>query len=137
MTLLRKTFYLCASLLLAGAMSIAQNQGSTPGASGSPQDEDSSMRGQMAGAHLRGCLSGSSGNYTLTDHNGSIYHLVGAGSDLRGLAGHEVEITGAPDVRRSGVSDSSAANTASSFQVAGVRDIARTCNHSGSAAAGA
>jgi hypothetical protein len=85
------------------------------------------MAGQAAGAILRGCLSGSPDNYTLTDHNGTVYHLVGASKDLQNSVGHEVQITGTPDSRRTGTPDDSAANTASSFQVTAVRDISSSC----------
>jgi hypothetical protein len=131
MTLAKKTFYVASSLLLAGAMSVAQSgQGSTP--SVGSEDQDSSMAGQAAGAVLRGCLSGSADNYTLTDHNGTIYHLVGASSQLLNSVGHEVQVAGTPDARRTGATDDAATNTASSFQVTGVNDMASTCNHRGS-----
>lgn len=126
MTFAKKTFYLSSSLLLAGAMSMAQTA-----MEGSSQDQDSSRAGQSAGAVLQGCLSGSTDNYTLTDHNGSIYHLVGSGTQLQAAVGHEVAVTGMPDSRRTGVSDSTTAHTASSFQVTGVRDVGSQC-HQGS-----
>jgi hypothetical protein len=123
MTLAKKTLYLSSALLLAGAMGVAQT------AMTSPQDQDSPTASQAAGARIRGCLSGSAGNYTLTDHNGAIYHLVGAESQLQGSVGHEVEISGTPDAQRSGTSDDMAANTASSFEVTGAREIAARCDH--------
>lgn len=133
MTWARKSFYLSSSLVLAGAMSFAQNTPGAmpPGMGSSMPGQDNATSEQSSGATLRGCLSGSSDNYTLTDHSGSIYHLVGGGSDLQNSVGHEVEITGAPDARRTGVPDSTAANTASSYQVAAVRDIASTCDRGG------
>ncbi len=123
MTLAKKAFYLSSALVLAGAMGVAQT------AMGSPQDRDSATATQAAGARIRGCLSGSAGNYSLTDHNGTIYHLVGAESQLQGSVGHEVEISGTPDAQRSGASDDMAANTASSFEVTGAREIAARCDH--------
>jgi hypothetical protein len=124
MTLAKKTFYLSSAVLLAGAMAVAQTA-----MGGSSQDQESSMAGQAAGARVRGCLSGSAGNYTLTDNNGTIYHLVGSESQLQSSVGHEVEITGTPDAQRSGASDDMASNTASSFQVTGAREIAARCDH--------
>lgn len=124
MTLGRKVFYLSSAVLLAGVMGVAQTS-----MGGSSQDQESSMAGQAAGARVRGCLSGSAGNYTLTDHNGTIYHLVGGESQLQGSVGHEVEITGTPDAQRSGASDDMAGNTASSFQITGAREIAARCDH--------
>lgn len=43
---------------------------------------------------IQGCLSGSNGNYTLTDKSGKIYHLAGDTSQLIKHVGHEVEVTG-------------------------------------------
>ncbi len=126
MTVAKKAFYLSSAILLAGAMAVAQT------AMGSSQDQQSSAAGQAAGAQIRGCLSGSAGNYTLTDHNGTIYHLVGAESQLQGSVGHEVEITGTPDAQRSGASDDMASNTASFFQVTGAREVGARCEHGSS-----
>jgi len=122
MTLAKNTFYLSSAVLLAGAMAVAQN------AMSGSQDQDSSAA-QAAGAKVHGCLSGSDGNYTLTDNNGTIYHLVGGGAQLQGSVGHEVEVTGTTDAQRSGASDDVASNTASAFQVTGAREVASTCEH--------
>jgi hypothetical protein len=127
MTLTKRTFFLSSALLLAGAMGVAQTA-----TGGSSQDQDSSTAGQAAGAKLRGCLSGSAGNYTLTDHNGAIYHLVGGESRLQDAVGHEVEITGTPSAQRSGASDDVASNTASSFEVTGARQVGTRCDHGAS-----
>lgn len=124
MKLAKKTLYLSSTVLLAGAMGLAQTA-----MGGSSQEQDSSSAGQAGGAALRGCLSGSAGNYTLTDHSGTIYHLVGGEAQLQRSVGHEVEITGTPDAQRTGTSDDVAANTASSFQVTGAREVAAPCGH--------
>jgi hypothetical protein len=124
MTLAKKTFYLSSAVLLASAIGLAQ-----AAMGGSSQEQDSSASAQAAGAALRGCLSGSAGNYTLTDHSGTIYHLVGGESQLQRSVGHEIEITGTPDAQRTGTSDDVAANTASSFQVTGAREVAARCDH--------
>ena len=123
MTLAKKAFYLSSTVLLASAIGAAQTGMTTP------RDQDSSTAGQAAGAQLRGCLSGSAGNYTLTDHSGTIYHLVGAESQLQRSVGHEVEITGTPDAQRTGASDDVGSNTASSFQVTGAREVGTSCAH--------
>ena len=73
-----------------------------------------------------------SDNYTLTDHNGTIYHLVGGGAQLQNAVGHEVEVTGTPDARRTGASDDTTTNTASSFQVTDAREIGARCDHGAS-----
>jgi len=122
MTLAKKTLSLSSAVLLAGAMGVAQSSMSAP------QDQDNSAASQAAGAKLRGCLSGSEGNYTLTDSNGTIYHLVGGGSQLSSSVGHEVEISGTPDAQRSSASDMSG-NTASSFQVTGAKEVGTVCEN--------
>ena len=127
MKLGKKTFYLSWAVLLAGTIGLAQAP-----MGGSSQDRDSPAANQAAGAALRGCLSGSPGNYTLTDHSGTIYHLVGGESQLQRSVGHEVEITGTPDAQRTGTSDDVASNTASSFQVTGAREVGARCNHGSS-----
>lgn len=124
MTLGNKTFCLSSAVLLAGAIGVAQTA-----MGGSSRDQDTAAANQSAGAALRGCLSGSAGNYTLTDHNGTIYHLVGGESQLQGSVGHEVEITGTPGAQRTGSSDDMAANTASSFEVSASHEVAARCDH--------
>ena len=127
MTLAKKMLCSLSAVLLAGAIGAAQTT-----MAGGSQDQDSSAASQAAGAKLRGCLSGSEGNYTLTDHNGTIYHLVGGDSRLNGSVGHEVEVSGTPDAQRSGASDDMASNTASSFEVTGAREVATRCEHGSS-----
>lgn len=122
MTLAKNAFYLSSAVLLAGSMAVAQS------AMSGSQDQDSSAA-QAAGAKVRGCLSGSEGNYTLTDNNGTIYHLVGGGAQLQASVGHEVEVTGTTDAQRSSASDDVASNTASAFQVTGAREVASVCEH--------
>ena len=41
-----------------------------------------------------GCLSGSDGNYTLTDKNGNSFQLTGDTAKLSEHVGHEVKVTG-------------------------------------------
>ena len=86
---------------------------------------------------IQGCLSGSTGNYTLTDQSGKTYQLEGETSKLSAHIGHEIELTG----KESGTSTestatSSSASTASSgttsseslkFNVSKVKKISDTC----------
>ena len=43
---------------------------------------------------VQGCLSGGSGNYTLTDSLGNLWQLEGSTDQLKGDVGHTVAITG-------------------------------------------
>lgn len=43
---------------------------------------------------VQGCLSGSNGNYTLTDTSGTTYQLSGDTSKLSDHVGHKMQITG-------------------------------------------
>jgi len=90
---MKKILFLLPTTILATTLAIAQNtpnssntQSSTP-AQSAPSDQ--------TGNTMRGCLGGSTGNYTFTDsHTGTVYNLTGSTEDLGSKVGHEVEITG-------------------------------------------
>jgi hypothetical protein len=84
---MKRTLLLSLLLLLCAAWLMAQQQGSTSG------DSQSSRSGNET--TIQGCLSGSEGNFTLTDDSGNTYQLKGATSKLSKHVGHEVQITGA------------------------------------------
>ena len=67
-----------------------------------------------ASSDLRGCLSGSKGNYTLIDHWGKSHKVTGDNHALWEEVGHEVDMSGKME----------AANT---FQETGITDIAARC----------
>ena len=77
---------LLLSLVLCAAWLMAQ-QSSTSG------NSQSSSTGNET--TIQGCLSGSGGNFTLTDDSGNAYQLKGDTSTLSKHVGHEVQITGA------------------------------------------
>ena len=86
--------------------------------------------------HLRGCLSGSAGSYTLTDSaSGKTYMLTGKTDKLNAHVGHEVEVKGsaAPaSANAASPSSAAAANPAGtdSFDVSGVKMISKSCSMS-------
>jgi hypothetical protein len=98
---------------------------------------------------MRGCLGGSTGNYTFTDsHTGTVYNLTGTTDDLGSKVGHEVEITGqlassasASDSTKnnsganstSGADASNAKGSSTMVQVTNVTDVADHCSTTGSA----
>lgn len=79
---------------------------------------------QQNASVVRGCLSGSVGNFTITDQNGMQFRLVGDVGALEGKVGHEIEISGSESQSEA---DEGAAPSPSSFQVSNVRDISSSC----------
>lgn|SRR5262249_9280671 len=86
---------------------------------------------------IQGCLSGSTGSYTLTDQSGKTYQLGGDTSKLTDHVGQEVELTG----QESGGSSAGAtpssppkssmpSNSEVKFNVSKVKKISDTCTTS-------
>ena len=97
---------------------------------------DQGNRGSMQSATtVRGCLSGTAGNYTLTDdQSGAVYALSGNIDNLASEIGHQVEVTGQPSANSTQDTNGTAASTATPgasaqqmLQVNTVKDIADHC----------
>ena len=159
---MRKALLLTAVLLLCAAWVMAQTPQSTPPANspaadsapsaqtspstsdqmGSPSSQTSQTPSGMSKAgsetQIEGCLSGSSGNFTLTDASGTAWQLQGDNSQLNKHVGQEVRVSGmasassAPGTT-SGSSASSAGAAGQSFNVIKVHKVANTCSQAGSA----
>lgn len=126
------------STLLIATMALAQDS-TTANAAGNLQDQAQSSTAQAN--KLRGCLSGSEGNFTLTDLNGTQYRLVGNDMALKNKVGHEVEVNGTqnrPVEDNSSASEVDMARAGDTFQVTDVRDISGSCTmpHGSSAVPG-
>src|SRR5262245_51661898 len=96
---MKHSIVLGATLLLSGAMAIAQD--TPPSAtSNTSQSSASNTAGQTDstanGNTIQGCLSSSSDNYTLTDANGMSYQLTGDESQLSANVNRQVEVMGTP-----------------------------------------
>lgn len=107
-------------LLLASLWAAAQDSG---------QASQTSAGGQLT---IEGCLSGSSGNYMLTDQNGTMYQLSGDTAKLSEHVGHEVKVSGTSSSADSSASSTGTANGASgsaqqTIQVTSVKHISKTC----------
>ncbi|MGB2602247.1 MAG: hypothetical protein WBC78_01540 [Candidatus Sulfotelmatobacter sp.] len=110
-------FLLFSVLLLCTSWAAAQGYPSQ-GATGST----------TAQQNVIGCLSGSSGSYTLTAKNGKSYQLTGDIAKLNEHIGHEMKITGT-------VSSPSASSTGAmgktsgeeTIDVTSFKHIAKTC----------
>ena len=84
---------LLSVLLLSASWAAAQNY---PSQTSPSQTSSSQTAPSTAGAQttIQGCLSGSNGNYTLTDKKGKTYQLTGDASKLNEHVGHEIRVTG-------------------------------------------
>jgi hypothetical protein len=116
---MKKAVLLLALLLLAATMAAAQAAPQSHFAA-TPGNSNSATAGPPASVQsdsLRGCLSGSKGNYILTDHRGKQHKVVGDNHALWDETGHEVDLTGKPGSGK-------APNT---FQESQITDIASRC----------
>ena len=170
---MRKTFLITAILLLSAAWAMAQTspstpQSTTPGTSSQPstspsstspsqQPDTSSTTTQTtttqttqtssdSSTSIEGCLSGSAGNWTLTDQSGKTWQLAGDTSKLSDHVGHQVRLMGTDNSSSaSGSSSPSSSNpssgagatgagstsgTQSTFTVNKVKMISSTCSTS-------
>src|ERR1700740_1083084 len=120
--LLISSLFLCT--LYLGAQTYP-NQSANPSSSQTSSDHQ---------PKVRGCLSGSSGNYTLTDKSGEAYQLTGDTSKLAEHVGHTVEITGTTAPSSSASSSTGAGSSASggtkTLNVSSMKHISETCNTS-------
>jgi len=104
-------------ILLVNTWALGQTSQASPGqiAKGSAQ--------QLS---INGCLSGSSGNYTLTDKTGNSYQLRGISADLSSHVGQQVRISGSAMPSSAAITTTETAATAptrSSSSVAQVNKI--------------
>jgi len=134
---MRKLLLLLSVLLLGVAWAIAQDSttNSTQGSTDSSQSQHSGQARTSAGeTTVEGCLSGSSGNFTLTDKHGTSYQLTGDTAKLSEHVGHEVKVTGVSGSAATGASgstESAAGAAGQSLQVTSVKHISKTCKSGG------
>ncbi len=107
-----KTAILLLSMLTLAA-TIATAQTTTHSNYASSSGNQAAATTSQSG-DLRGCLSGSQGNYTLLDHQGKSHKVVGDNRELWDDVGHEVDLTGKP-------------NSGNAFQETEITDIASRC----------
>ena len=149
---MKNTTLLSAALLLCAAMAIAQDTPQSGGSTSQTPATSSSDQTSMPsnGNVIQGCLSGSSGNYMLTDVSGTMWQLTGDESQLSANVNKQVEVMGTasggasaeshtPDSNASGNSAeasgttgsaSASANTngAKTLAVTTVRKVADSCS---------
>jgi len=100
--------FLCLSAILAAAQTPQKSFASPSGKQGSETSQSSPDN------DLRGCLTGTQGNYTLVDHQGKAHKVTGDNHLLWEDTGHEVDMTGNPGSNHT-------------FQETQVLDIASRC----------
>src|ERR1044071_10048079 len=142
---MRKTFLITAILLLSAAWAVAQTSPSTPQSttpetssqqstapsSTSPSQQpatpdpsstttqttttQSTQTSSNSSTSIEGCLSGSAGNFTLTDQSGKSWQLAGDTSKLSDHVGHQIRLMGTDNSSSaSGSSSPSSSNPSSS-----------------------
>ena len=112
---MKKVVLFLSVLLLAATMTMAQAAPQSHFAP--PGNQTSAMPSHNASAgsdSLRGCLTGSKGNYTLTDHQGKQHKVAGDSQQLWDNVGHEVDLAGT-------------ANASNTFKESQITDIASRC----------
>jgi len=126
---MRKFWLLTALLLLCSAWLVAQS--TSPAASPNSPAVSSSQTSDTEGKTIEGCLSGSAGNWTLTDSSGKTWQLQGDDSKLSKEVGHQVKIKGSEmpaSPSSPGATPPSAGASAAQFNVKSVTKIADTCS---------
>lgn len=125
-----RQIFLIVSVLVLG-LSWAAAQDSTATAAGSGRQAHTGAGGDMT---VEGCLSGSNGNFSLTDKNGMTYQLTGDTATLSEHVGHEVKVTGSANSGAAGASGASAGAAGASgqtMQVSSVKHVSKTCKSAG------
>jgi Protein of unknown function (DUF5818) len=121
---MRQILLILSLMLLGLTWAVAQNEGAT----------QSGQKGQSASGQttVEGCLTGSNGNFTLTDKNGMSYQLAGDTAKLSEHVGHEVKVTGMPSSGAAGGEGASAGTGATqTLQVSSIKHISKTCKSGG------
>jgi hypothetical protein len=151
---MKKTFLITAILMLSAVWAVAQTspstpQSTTPGAASSPSSTmptqsttpdasapatQSSPISTDSSTAIEGCLSGSSGSYTLTDQSGKAWTLAGDTSKLTEHVGHQIRVMGsgsdASSSAASSPSSSGASASGSTFTVKKIKMISSSCSTS-------
>jgi len=136
---MRQLLLLISVLLLGACWAVAQDSTTPTNSDPSQTNPASASSGQTGSANagsatVEGCLSGSSGNYTLTDKNGVSYQLSGDTAKLSEHVGHTVKITGtSSSATPSGGTAAGTTGQANSqtLEVSSVKHISKTCHNGG------
>jgi hypothetical protein len=142
---MKKMLLLAGLTLLSASFALAQDTPSqSPSQSMPSQSDQTGSQTSNNNGTIKGCLSGSDGNYTLAqDETGAMFKLMGADDQLRKHVGHEVMITGQVMSANSGASasdqtpseasaggngEAAAGAGGNTVQVSGVKMVSKHCS---------
>src|SRR5437016_1480549 len=114
---MKKAVLFSSILLLAVTIAVAQ-QSYPSGTASSNQDQSATSQSSTNTSNsnsVQGCLSGSDGNFTLTDQSGNAWRLSGDSAKLSPHVGHTIAVTG----KQSGASSATSSETGSSVSASG------------------
>ena len=122
-------------LLLGATWAMAQGDQNQTAPSDPSATTHSAATPTSSGGNMtvQGCLSGSDGNYTLTDKNGTTYELKGDTAKLSEHVGHEIKVTGSTSSSSMSPSGGGTETGASqqTLQVSSVKHVSKTCSSGG------
>jgi len=126
---MRKLSLVAAILLLSSAWVLAQNSSQYPSSTApsaqQPAQQPDASATSSGDQTVEGCISGSAGNFTLTDASGKTYQLAGDTSKLGDHVGHEVRVTGSTD--GAGGAAAAAGGGPATLTVKKVKMVASSC----------
>ena len=111
-----------------------QSDRSQTGSSSASREKSANTGSQMT---VQGCLSGSEGNYTLTDKSGNTYQLTGDTAKLSEHVGHEIKVSGTATTATtssggsSGAMGQSSCSSQKAIEVSSVKHMTKTCQSAG------
>jgi hypothetical protein len=113
---MRKLMLLSAAVLVCAALAVAQDTPSAgqAGQSSSTTTTQTTTTQTSSGNAIQGCLTGTTGNYTLTDATGVAYKVQGDESQFADNLNKEVEVMGTVGSSASASAGNSPDNSASS-----------------------
>jgi hypothetical protein len=128
-------YLMLVSVLLLGVSWAAAQDQSTAGQTSQDQSAATQTTSGNGGTMtVTGCLSGSDGNYTLTDKNGTAYQLTGDTAKLSEHVGHEIKVTGSANsaaASTGGTDNQAGAGSQQTLSVNTFKHISKTCQNSG------
>ena len=122
-------------LLLGATWAMAQSNEpqTSPSHSTATTQSEASPTSSGGNVTVQGCLSGSDGNYMLTDKSGTTYQLSGDTAKLSEHVGHEIKVTGSKSASSMSPSGGGTETGASkqTLQVSSFKHVAKTCSSGG------